>query len=116
MSNVKAVLACPSCSETTFGDTPAASAIVAAEWRKSYSLIRLETSQLKYHFEMLGEIIGMDWVSRRRFEDQVTALWTQTVGARFRLQITKKRNNPALQFDRPTAPRTFRIAEAPSPI
>src|SRR5207247_8761905 len=45
-----------------------------------------ETSQLKYHFEMLGEIIGMDWVSRRRFEDQVTALWTQTVGARFRLQ------------------------------
>src|SRR5438309_6728055 len=40
-----------------------------------------ETSQLKYHFEMLGEIIGMDWVSRRRFEDQVTALWTQTVGA-----------------------------------
>jgi hypothetical protein len=30
-----AVLACPSCSETTFGDTPAASAIVAAECRKS---------------------------------------------------------------------------------
>jgi len=95
-------------------DTPAASAIVAAEWRKSSD--SWETSQLMYHFEMLGEIIGMDWVSRRRFEDQVTALWTQTVGARFRLQITKKRNNPALQFDRPTAPRTFRIAEAPSPI
>jgi hypothetical protein len=37
---VKAVLTCPSCSETTFGDTPAASAIVAAECRKSYSLIR----------------------------------------------------------------------------
>jgi len=40
VSNVKAVLACPSCSETTFGDTPAASSIVAAECRKSYSLIR----------------------------------------------------------------------------
>src|ERR1700752_3705064 len=33
--HVKAVLACPSCSETTFGDTPAANAIVAAEWSLS---------------------------------------------------------------------------------
>lgn len=36
--------------------------------------------------------------------------------ARFRLQITKKRNNPTLQFDRSTASRTFRLTEAPSPI
>jgi hypothetical protein len=65
---------------------------------------------------MLGEIIGIDWFSQRRSEDQVMALQTQIVHARFRLQITKNSNNPALQFDGPTASRTFCIAEAPLPI
>lgn len=65
---------------------------------------------------MLGELIRIDWFSRRRSEDQVMAFWTQIVRARFRLQVTEKNNNPTLQFDGPTASRSFCIAEAPSPI
>jgi len=45
---------------------------------------------------MLGEIISIDWLSRRSFEDQVLGVGTQSVRARFRLQITKKSNNPTL--------------------
>jgi hypothetical protein len=54
------------------------------------------------------ELIGVDWLPRRRSEDQVIGLWTRIVPARFRLQITKKSSHPTLQFDRPTASRTFR--------
>jgi len=78
---VKAVLACPSCSETTFGRHSGCQRDCGRRVAQIVQSDSWETSQLKYHFEMLGEIIGMDWVSRRRFEDQVTALWTQTVGA-----------------------------------
>ena len=50
MSSVKAVLACPSCSETTFGDTPAANAMVAAETMKGINdreVIALPHDQLR---------------------------------------------------------------------
>jgi len=65
---------------------------------------------------MLSEIIGTDWLSRWRSEDQAMGLWTQIGRARFPLQMTQKSNDPTLQFDRPTASRTFRIAETPSSI
>src|SRR5713101_6234780 len=38
-SNVKAALVCPSCSDTTFGETPTVKAKVAAVCRRSYSLM-----------------------------------------------------------------------------
>jgi hypothetical protein len=56
---------------------------------------------------MLGEIIGTDWLTRRRSEDQVTGLWIQILRTHFSVQITKKGNNPALQLDWTTASRTF---------
>jgi hypothetical protein len=36
VSSVNAALACPSCSDTTLGGMPTASASVAAVWRRSY--------------------------------------------------------------------------------
>ena len=38
-SNVNAALVCPSCSNTTFGETPTVNANVAAVCRRSYSRI-----------------------------------------------------------------------------
>ena len=48
------------------------------------------TGKVKYRSEMLGEIIGIDWLPRRRSEDQVTGLWVQIVRTRFRVQIMEK--------------------------
>jgi hypothetical protein len=58
---------------------------------------------------MLGELIGTDWLTRRRSEDQVTGLWTQILRTLFSVQITKKGNNPALQLDWTTASGTLGI-------
>jgi len=58
---------------------------------------------------VLGEIVGTDWLSRRRFEDQVTGLWIEILRTHFSLQIMKKRNNPALQLDWTTAFQTLGI-------
>jgi hypothetical protein len=54
------------------------------------------TRKVEHWSEMLGERIRIDWLSRRRSEDQVTSLWIEILRTRFRLQITKKGNNPAL--------------------
>jgi len=58
---------------------------------------------------VLGEIVGTDWLSRRRPEDQVTGLWIEILHTHFSLQIMKKGNNPALQLDWTTASQTLGI-------
>jgi len=62
---------------------------------------------------MVGEIIGTDWLTRRRSKDQVTGLWIQILRTLFSLQITEKGNNPALQLDWTAASRMPGIREAP---
>jgi hypothetical protein len=57
-----------------------------------------QTGAVEYRSGILSEIIGTDWLSPRRSEDRVMRLWTQIVRTRFRLQITKRSNNPTLQF------------------
>ena len=58
---------------------------------------------------MLGEIIGTDWLTRRRSEDQVTGLWMRILRTHFSVQIMKKGNNPVLQLDWTTASQTLGI-------
>ena len=65
MSNVKAVLACPSCSETTFGDTPAANAMVGRRVAQIIESYSRHTREVEYRSELLREIIGIDWLSLR---------------------------------------------------
>jgi hypothetical protein len=59
VSNVNAVLACPSRSDTTLGDTPTASAIVAAVWRKSYSLNCGNPASLRIDLERLAKLSAL---------------------------------------------------------
>jgi hypothetical protein len=49
-----------------------------------------QTGEVEYRSEMLGQIVGIDWLSRHRSEDQVMGLWTQIVRPRLRLQITRQ--------------------------
>ncbi len=58
---------------------------------------------------MLGKIIGTDWLTRRRSEDQVTGLWVRIVRTRFSVQIMNKGNDPVLQLDWTTASQTLGI-------
>ena len=54
------------------------------------------TRGVEYRSELLREIIGIDWLSQLRSEDWVVGLRMQILRTRFRLQITKKGNNPTL--------------------
>ena len=72
--------------------------------------------QPKYQLELLGEVIGIDRLPRRRFEYQVSGLSARTVRNRLHLEFVEKSSNPTLQSNRATASRTFGIGEEPSPI
>lgn len=60
-------------SDTTLGDTPAASASVAAVCRRSLESDPRQPSRLKNRPEMLSETIDIHRMARHSFEDQVNA-------------------------------------------
>src|SRR5437868_4284927 len=64
---------------------------------------------------MLGQIIGINWLSGRVLNTKSMASGHEPSEI-VSVELTQESNNPTLQFNGATASGTFGIVEAPSPI